>query len=47
MKHGIGIIFVMPEHLLQCHPFVGEPFLKVGHADAEDEGVESNREDED
>jgi hypothetical protein len=47
MKHGIGILFVMPEHLLQCHTFVGESFLKVGRAGAEDEGVEGNGEDDD
>jgi hypothetical protein len=47
LTHGVGILFVMPEHLLQCHPFVGEVFLKVGRADAEDEGVESNGEEVD
>jgi hypothetical protein len=26
-KHGISAIFIMPEHLLPCHPFVGNYFL--------------------
>jgi hypothetical protein len=31
--------FVMPEHLLQCHPFVSKSFLRYGRLD-EDEGDE-------
>jgi len=24
---GIGFMFIMPEHLLKCHPFVGQSYL--------------------
>ena len=30
LSYNIGSIFIMPEHLLRCHPFVGKSFLLVG-----------------
>jgi hypothetical protein len=35
IQHGISAIFIMPEHLLACHPFVGKSFLNAGRFDAE------------
>ena len=33
MGLGIGSMFIFPEHLLRCHPFVGQSFLNVGRLD--------------
>ena len=42
---GIHILFVFPEHLLKCHPFVGESFLIPGAREREEvEWNESPRE---
>ena len=40
-RKGIGFIFIMPEHLLRCHPFVGDSQfdpakLDIDESDAED-----------
>lgn len=34
---GVGELFMMPEHLLKCHPFVCSSFLCLGRADSEEE----------
>ncbi|PXF43989.1 hypothetical protein BWQ96_06222 [Gracilariopsis chorda] len=36
LKHGIGSIMIMPDHLLQCHPFVGQSYLNVMRHDYEE-----------
>ena len=38
----IGSIMVMPEHLLQCHPFIGSSFLNVTRNDEEETSEESS-----
>ena len=38
----IGSITVMPEHLLQCHPFVGSSFLNVTRNEEEETSEESS-----
>ena len=46
LAHEIGSLFVMPEHLLHCHPFVGRSFLQLGRFDQEeDEEVDIRGED--
>ena len=42
----ISSLFVMPEHLLRCHPFVGKSFLQVGRLDDEEEEEEEGMEKE-
>jgi hypothetical protein len=34
---GINVIFIFPEHLLRCHPFVGESFLTPGSRERDDD----------
>lgn len=46
LRHGIGSIMIMPEHLLRCHPFVGKSYFSVTRND-EDEGIETDEEDND
>lgn len=36
-KRGIGFIFIMPEHLVRCHPFAGSSHFNVHRFDEEDE----------
>ena len=36
LSHGIGSIFIMPEHILGCHPFVGVSFLTSGRDEEND-----------
>jgi hypothetical protein len=39
LSRSVYSLFVIPEHLLQCHPFVAKSFLRVGRLDEnEDEG---------
>lgn len=47
--HRIGSIMIMPEHLLQSHPFVGKSFLSITRNDDEDksESESSDTEGED
>ena len=40
LSYNIGSIFIMPEHLLRCHPFVRKSFLLVGNN--EDDGFEND-----
>lgn len=35
MEQGLGSIFVMPDHILGCHPFVGKSFLNPLRGDLE------------
>ena len=37
-KQGVSAIFVMPGHVLRCHPFVGLSYLSSGTADDCEEG---------
>ena len=46
MKHGIGSIMVMPEHLTQCHPFVGRSFYCYTRQDEEEGDMIGTNEDE-
>ena len=39
---GINIIFIFPEHLLRCHPFVGESILSPGSRESDDEDSDSS-----
>ena len=42
-KQGVSAVFVMPEHLLRCHPFVGFSYLSCGRADeCEEEQLEDS-----
>eukprot|EP00474_Spongospora_subterranea_P007755 CRZ08213.1 hypothetical protein [Spongospora subterranea] len=41
LSHGIRCIFIMPEHLKKCHPFVGKSFLNLDR-DEEIEGEPSS-----
>jgi YqaJ-like viral recombinase domain len=39
LKYDLGVVLIMPEHLVACHPFVGKSYLRVGRDDSEsDEG---------
>lgn len=35
LKLGISSIFIMPQHLLRCHPFVGKSFFNATRNDFE------------
>jgi hypothetical protein len=37
VDYDIGFVLIMPEHLLECHPFVGKSYLRVGWDDEESE----------
>lgn len=37
VQHGLGVIVVMPDHPIRCHPFVGWSYLLVGRNDDEEE----------
>ena len=37
-KQSVSAIFLMPEHLLRCHPFVGLSYLSSGRAEECEEG---------
>lgn len=39
MEHGLGSVFVMSNHLLRVHPFVGKSFLDINREDLEDEAL--------
>ena len=39
---GISAIFVLPEHLIRCHPFVGRSFLSVARLDDEESESEAS-----
>lgn len=41
--HGLSSIFVMPEHLIRCHPFVAQSLLDVSRNNLEEE-FEANNE---
>jgi hypothetical protein len=43
LKFDLGIVLVMPEHLIACHPFVGKSFLRTGrfgHDESDEETEE-------
>lgn len=39
---GISAIFVSPEHLIRCHPFVGRSFLSIARLDDEESESEAD-----
>jgi hypothetical protein len=47
MSRGVHSLFIMPEHLVQCHPFVAKSFLHAGRLDEDEierEAVNSSSE---
>ena len=41
-RSGIGFMFIMPGHLLRCHPFVGSSHFILERNDLEDDAYEES-----
>jgi hypothetical protein len=47
LSRGLCALFVMPEHLLQCHPFVAKYFLRCGRLDEDEDDEKEDKESSD